>query len=69
VVTMHRYITVNIDKNLHHRIKELVNEDGCLYRTMSEFVHATLREKILELGQTPLLEKKVGSLDGQHKST
>jgi len=54
---MHRYITVNIEKNLHNRIKEMVNEEGCLYRTISEFVHATLREKILELRQIQLIEK------------
>ena len=56
-MAMYRYKTVNIDRNLHNRIKEMVNEEGCLYRTLSEFVHATLREKILELRQIQILEK------------
>ncbi len=54
---MAKYKTLNLDIEIHKKINEIVNNKRFLYRDSSEFVHETLRLRLIELQKVELLEK------------
>lgn len=53
---MGEYKTVNIEEEMHSEIKKIVEEENYFYRSISEFIHSTLRDKILELRKLRYME-------------
>ena len=57
---MAHYKTVNIDVDIFNKIQEIANSKKFYYRSKSDFIHSTLRDKLNELKKVELLEKKNG---------
>jgi len=56
---MNSYKSVSIDEKILEEIKSIVENRKYMYRSVSEFVNSTLRDKILDLRKLQLKEREI----------
>lgn len=64
---MNAYKSVSIDEKILEEIKSIVESRKYLYRSVSEFVNSTLRDKILELRELQLKEREIELMEKNKK--
>ena len=64
---MNGYKSVSIDEKILEEIKSIVESRKYLYRSVSEFVNSTLRDKILELRELQLKEREIELMEKNKK--
>lgn len=56
---MKGYKSASIDEKILQEIKAVIESEKYLYRSTSEFINSTLRDKILELRKLQLKEREI----------
>ena len=56
---MKGYKSASIDEKILQEIKAIIESKKYLYRSASEFINSTLRDKILELRKLQLKEREI----------
>ena len=56
---MKGYKSASIDEKILQEIKTIIESKKYLYRSTSEFINSTLRDKILELRKLQLKEREI----------
>lgn len=62
---MKGYKSVSIDEKILQKIKTIVENEKYLYRSPSEFINSTLRDKLLEIRKLQLKEREIELMENK----